>query len=181
MGVDTRISRAALYPTCLLLWISVLRRKTVRATLIIDKFHDFSHFTGFLVSQCFKYMRAVQKRGPLVNSEFYSGWLTHWRESIPIVNADEVVRVMKDMLALNASINIYMFHGGTNFGFTSGANKYEKSKNPEYLPQITSYDYDAPLDEAGDPTEKYFKIKNVLEEYVSFNTNKYNCTYDILI
>lgn len=112
-------------------------------------------------------MRKTQKRGPLVNSEFYAGWLGHWREPMPAVSADDVVRSLKDMLALNASVNVYMFHGGTNFGFTSGANKYENSKHPEYLPQLTSYDYDAPLDEAGDPTEKYFKIRKVLEEAVS--------------
>ncbi|XP_060881169.1 beta-galactosidase-like [Metopolophium dirhodum] len=116
------------------------------------------------VSQCFKYMRATQKRGPLVNSEFYAGWLSHWREPSPIISSYEVVETMKDMLALNASINFYMFHGGTNFGFTSGANKYDSLKNPGYLPQLTSYDYNSPLDEAGDPTEKYFKIKKLLEE-----------------
>ncbi|XP_027837509.2 beta-galactosidase-like isoform X2 [Aphis gossypii] len=116
------------------------------------------------VSQCFKYMRATQKRGPLVNSEYYVGWLSHWREPSPIVNSYDVLETMKNMLALNASINFYMFHGGTNFGFTSGANKYEKLKNSDYLPQLTSYDYDSPLNEAGDPTEKYFKIKKLLEE-----------------
>ncbi|XP_060841088.1 beta-galactosidase-like [Rhopalosiphum padi] len=116
------------------------------------------------VSQCFKYMRATQKRGPLVNSEYYAGWLSHWREPSPVVDSHEVVETMKNMLALNASINFYMFHGGTNFGFTSGANKYEKLKNPQFLPQLTSYDYNSPLDEAGDPTEKYFKIKKLLEE-----------------
>jgi len=108
-------------------------------------------------------MRKTQRRGPLVNSEFYAGWLSHWREPMPDVNSDDVVRVMKDMLTLNASFNFYMFHGGTNFGFTSGANTFE---NLEYLPQLTSYDYDAPLTEAGDPTEKYFKIKKFLEEEV---------------
>lgn len=115
-------------------------------------------------------MRSVQKRGPLVNSEYYTGWLSHWREPMPLVNSYEVVRGLKDMIALNASINFYMFHGGTNFGFTSGANKYENlnRRGDDYLPQLTSYDYDAPLNEAGDPTEKYFAIKKLLEEAVSF-------------
>jgi len=114
-------------------------------------------------------MRTTQKRGPLVNSEYYAGWLSHWREPSPVVSSYEVVETMKDMLALNASINFYMFHGGTNFGFTSGANKYESLKNPDYLPQLTSYDYNSPLDEAGDPTEKYFKIKKLLEKTVSLH------------
>ncbi|XP_025209097.1 beta-galactosidase-like isoform X2 [Melanaphis sacchari] len=124
---------------------------------------DFGSSTND-VFQCFKYMRATQKRGPLVNSEYYVGWLSHWRKPSPIINSNEVVETMKKMLAFNASINFYMFHGGTNFGFTSGANKYEKLENSEYLPQLTSYDYNSPLNEAGDPTEKYFKIKKLLEE-----------------
>jgi len=74
---------------------------------------------------------------------------------------------MKTLLAMNASFNFYMFHGGTNFGFTSGANTNDTTDSIGYLPQLTSYDYDAPLDEAGDPTEKYFKIKEVLAEAVS--------------
>lgn len=127
----------------------------------------------FSASQCFNYLKAVQKRGPLVNSEFYAGWLAHWEESMPAVNTDQVVRSMRDMLTLNASFNFYMFHGGTNFGFTSGANKYENLKRPKFVPQITSYDYDAPLDEAGDPTEKYFKIKNVLAEHVSLGEQSF--------
>lgn len=72
-----------------------------------------------------------------------------------------------------------MFHGGTNFGFTSGANKYDKLKNSDYLPQLTSYDYDSPLNEAGDPTEKYFKIKKLLEETVSHNNINKNIVYNI--
>lgn len=119
------------------------------------------------VSQCFTYMRNTQKRGPLVNSEFYVGWLSHWRIPFPVVGSNEIVRTMREMISLNASINIYMFHGGTNFGLTSGANRYESAKNLTYLPQSTSYDYDAPLTESGDPTEKYFKIKKLLEEAVS--------------
>jgi len=113
-------------------------------------------------------MRKVQKGGPLVNSEFYPGWLTHWQESESIVDTNDVVKQMKVMLAMNASFSFYMFHGGTNFGFTSGANTNDTKESIGYLPQLTSYDYNAPLDEAGDPTEKYFKIKQTLEEAVSF-------------
>lgn len=124
-----------------------------------------------LVSHCFDFMRKVNKKGPLVNSEFYPGWLTHWQESESIINSTAVVNQMKVMLAMNASFSFYMFHGGTNFGFTSGANTNNTNESIGYLPQLTSYDYNAPLDEAGDPTEKYFKIKETLKEAVSF----YNC------
>ncbi|XP_060865997.1 beta-galactosidase-like [Metopolophium dirhodum] len=123
-------------------------------------------------SQCFDFMRKVQKGGPLVNSEFYPGWLTHWQESESIVNPIDVVKQMKVMLAMNASFSFYMFHGGTNFGFTSGANTNDTKESIGYLPQLTSYDYNAPLDEAGDPTEKYFKIKQTLEEAKYAVTNE---------
>ncbi|XP_050429419.1 beta-galactosidase-like [Adelges cooleyi] len=113
---------------------------------------------------CFNFIREIQKTGPLVNSEFYPGWLSHWQEPNPVVHSEDVVRVMKQMLSLNASFNFYMFHGGTNFGFTSGANTNQSTPNAGYQPQLTSYDYDAPMTEAGDPTEKYFKIKQVLGE-----------------
>lgn len=113
-------------------------------------------------------MRKVQNGGPFVNSEFYPGWLTHWQESESIVHSIDVVKQMKVMLAMNASFSFYMFHGGTNFGFTSGANTNDTKESIGYLPQLTSYDYNAPLDEAGDPTEKYFQIKQTLEEAVSF-------------
>lgn len=63
-----------------------------------------------------------------------------------------------------------MFHGGTNFGFTSGANTVVNEHDIEYLPQLTSYDYNAPLDEAGDPTAKYFAIRQTLNQFVSFKS-----------
>jgi len=112
-------------------------------------------------------MKRVQRGGPPVNSEFYPGWLSHWQEPLSTVQPSDVVIGMKAMLALNASFNFYMFHGGTNFGFTSGANTNDSTDSVGYLPQLTSYDYDAPLDEAGDPTAKYFSIKRTLKEAVS--------------
>jgi len=112
-------------------------------------------------------MKKIQKGGPPVNSEFYPGWLAHWQEPHPKVNSSDVVKQMNSMLSMNASFSFYMFHGGTNFGFTSGANTDETGGNVGYLPQLTSYDYDAPLTEAGDLTEKYFKIKETLENAVS--------------
>lgn len=122
------------------------------------------------VSECFEVMKKAQNGGPLVNSEFYPGWLSHWQETSPTVNSTDVVNQMKVMLSMNASFSFYMFHGGTNFGFTSGANTNDTSDILGYLPQLTSYDYDAPLNEAGDPTEKYFKIKQTLEEAVSLSS-----------
>lgn len=115
-------------------------------------------------------MKNFQKGGPPVNSEFYPGWLAHWQEPHPKVSSAYVVKQMKTMLSFNASFSFYMFHGGTNFGFTSGANTNESDPNIGYLPQLTSYDYDAPITEAGDLTEKYFRIKQTLENAVGLLT-----------
>lgn len=114
-------------------------------------------------------MKKFQKGGPPVNSEFYPGWLAHWQEPHPKVNSSAVVKQMKSMLSMNASFSFYMFHGGTNFGFTSGAN----TNGTRYVPQLTSYDYNAPLTESGDLTEKYFNIKQTIAE----NAVSLNCFY----
>lgn len=66
------------------------------------------------------------------------------------------------MLDVGASVNFYMFHGGTNFGFTAGANHEGPGK---YKPDLTSYDYDAPMDESGDPTPKYMLIRDTIKNY----------------
>uniref|UniRef100_A0A1B6C0R4 Beta-galactosidase n=1 Tax=Clastoptera arizonana TaxID=38151 RepID=A0A1B6C0R4_9HEMI len=122
---------------------------------------DFA--SGVNVSATFTPLRTYQTHGPLVNSEYYTGWLTHWGEPFQTAQTDEVVKTLKDILDLNASVNLFMFAGGTNFGFTSGANY----GTPSYQPQITSYDYGSPLDEAGDPTEKYYAIKKLISEYTT--------------
>ncbi|XP_018406225.1 PREDICTED: beta-galactosidase-like [Cyphomyrmex costatus] len=118
--------------------------------------------TSSNVTNSFLSLRLYQPRGPLVNSEFYPGWLTHWGEAFQRVKTEAIVKSLKEMLALGASVNFYMFYGGTNFGFTSGANGGEDA----YIPQLTSYDYDAPLTEAGDPTTKYFAIRDVIGRYL---------------
>ncbi|XP_017762867.1 PREDICTED: beta-galactosidase [Eufriesea mexicana] len=121
---------------------------------------DFGTNTN--VTKNFEIMRKYQPRGPLVNSEFYPGWLTHWQEPFQRVKAVAVAETLNEMLSLGASVNMYMFYGGTNFGYTAGANGGENT----YSPQLTSYDYDAPLTEAGDPTPKYFDIRNVVSKYL---------------
>ncbi|CAK1581964.1 unnamed protein product [Parnassius mnemosyne] len=107
-----------------------------------------------------KTFRRYFPRGPLMNSEYYSGWLTHWNESLQQIPGDSVVNTLRIMLNNGFNVNFYMFFGGSNFEFSAGAN-YGQT----YLPDITSYDYDAPLNEAGDPTEKYYLIRNLLSEY----------------
>uniref|UniRef100_A0A8C3M518 Beta-galactosidase n=1 Tax=Geospiza parvula TaxID=87175 RepID=A0A8C3M518_GEOPR len=115
---------------------------------------------GSNVTEAFGAQRRVEPRGPLVNSEYYTGWLDYWGEAHASTSAAWVARGLEDMLQLGASTNMYMFHGGTNFAYWSGADY-----KGQYKPVTTSYDYDAPLSEAGDPTEKLFAIRTVISKF----------------
>lgn len=94
---------------------------------------------------------------PVFCSELYPGWLTHWGEAWASVKTEEVLADLRWLLENGKSFSFYVFHGGTNFGFFAGANY-----GNEYQPDVTSYDYDAPLNEMGQPTPKYFAIRDAL-------------------
>ncbi|GEN47593.1 glycoside hydrolase family 35 protein [Ligilactobacillus pobuzihii] len=96
---------------------------------------------------------------PLMNMEFWDGWFDRWGEPIHVRDQDEMVAALKEVIE-HGSVNMYMFHGGTNFGFMNGCSA---RKNHD-LPQITSYDYGAPLNEQGNPTSGYFKIQKMIHE-----------------
>ena len=102
----------------------------------------------------------LERGVPVFCSELYPGWLTHWGEPWARVKTEEFLPGLRWLLDNGKSFSLYMFHGGTNFGFTAGANFSDR-----YQPDVTSYDYDAPLDEAGRPTEKYFAIRDLLRKY----------------
>lgn len=104
-------------------------------------------------------------KGPYMVAEFYPGWLMHWAEPFPATPTDSFLPAYRELLRRGASVNLYMFHGGTNFGFTSGANY---SKQYPIQPSTTSYDYDAPLSEAGWPTPKYYALRDVIRSQVSY-------------
>jgi len=103
--------------------------------------------------------------GPYMVAEFYPGWLSHWAEPFPEASASEVARQTESYLKNDVSFNFYMVHGGTNFGFTSGAN-YDKKHDIQ--PDLTSYDYDAPISEAGWVTPKYDSIRAVIKKYANY-------------
>uniref|UniRef100_A0A4W6C861 Beta-galactosidase n=1 Tax=Lates calcarifer TaxID=8187 RepID=A0A4W6C861_LATCA len=113
---------------------------------------------GANVTAAFEAQRHAEPHGPLVNSEFYTGWLDHWGSPHSVVSSAAVAKALNKILATGANVNLYMFIGGTNFGYWNGANS-------PYGSQPTSYDYDAPLTEAGDLTEKYFAIREVIKMY----------------
>ncbi len=104
---------------------------------------------------------AFRPGAPLFSTEYWPGWFDHWghpHETRPI---DKQVADLEYILGHGASVNIYMFHGGTSFGFMAGASW----TNNEYLPDVTSYDYDAPLDEAGHVTPKFMAYRDAILKY----------------
>ena len=102
-------------------------------------------------------------KGPYLVTEFYPGWLDHWEEPFQRVTTEEVVNQLNVYLRAGVSFNFYMAHGGTNFGFFSGANY---SRKHPLQPDITSYDYDAPISEAGWVTPKYLAIRKAMSAYI---------------
>uniref|UniRef100_A0A8C5BXT4 Galactosidase, beta 1-like n=1 Tax=Gadus morhua TaxID=8049 RepID=A0A8C5BXT4_GADMO len=119
---------------------------------------DFGTDTN--ITKAFRLQRRFEPHGPLVNSEFYTGWLDHWGEVHAGVDKWNVSKALREMLALGASVNMYMFEGGTNFGYWNGADH-----DTRFRSVVTSYDYDAPLTEAGDPTEKLLLIRDVIKQF----------------
>ncbi|XP_037946406.1 beta-galactosidase-like [Teleopsis dalmanni] len=137
---------------------SVLYCGHIEGVLATMDFGATSNLTNF-----WDRLRRIQPKGPLVNAEYYPGWLTHWSESMARVPTKAITNTFIEMLNSNASVNLYMFYGGTNFGFTAGSNDGGPGR---FQPDITSYDYDAPMTEAGDPTPKYFKIREIIGRYL---------------
>jgi len=103
--------------------------------------------------------------GPYMVAEFYPGWLDHWAEPFQKVSTESVAAQTEKYLKAGVSFNFYMVHGGTNFAFTSGANYDNKH---DIQPDITSYDYDAPISEAGWATPKYLALRKLFQQNVSY-------------
>lgn len=102
------------------------------------------------------------EKRPLMVMEFWIGWFDAWGdEKHHTTSVADAAQEFSDILE-EGSVNIYMFHGGTNFGFTSGANYYEK-----LAPDVTSYDYDALLTEWGDTTPKYKAFKEIIQRHTA--------------
>lgn len=102
-------------------------------------------------------------KGPYFMAEWYPAWFDWWGEPHHTVPAEKYAQQLDSVLSAGLSINMYMFHGGTTRGFMNGANCYDTSF---YQPQVSSYDYDAPLDEAGNATEKFMVFRNVIARHL---------------
>jgi len=104
-------------------------------------------------------LKEFRPNQPLMCGEYWCGWFDHWYEGHHIRPQQEIIDDFRNFMDMKASINVYMFHGGTNFGFMNGANYIDK-----YAPTITSYDYNSPLTEAGDRTENYYILRGIIED-----------------
>ncbi len=118
---------------------------------------------GSRVEENFKAHDKLFPESPKMCMEMWNGWFDAWGDKKHhTTSAEDYAKVVDDMLE-RGHLNMYMFIGGTNFGFTSGANHYEK-----FLPDVTSYDYDACLSECGDITPKYLAVREVIKKYVDY-------------
>ncbi|MFF3627445.1 beta-galactosidase family protein [Streptomyces sp. NPDC002164] len=115
--------------------------------------------------EAFEVLRRHQPKGPLMCMEFWCGWFDHWGAEPVVRDPEESARALREILECGASVNIYMAHGGTNFAGWAGANRSGPLQDQGFLPTVTSYDYDAPIDEYGRPTEKFWRFREVLAEY----------------
>lgn len=108
---------------------------------------------------------AARRRNPHVpsfSSETYPGWLTHWGEKWAKTDSGSIVKELQYLLSHHKSFNLYVVHGGTNFGYWAGANAGNAT---QYQPDVTSYDYDAPINEQGQATPKYYAIRRLIQQY----------------
>jgi beta-galactosidase len=106
----------------------------------------------------FAALKKLRPEGPFMNSEYWDGWFDHWGANHASTDAKQQASDLDWTLRQGYSISLYMFHGGTSFGWMNGAN----SNGKNYEPDVTSYDYDSPLDESGRPTPKYFLFRDTI-------------------
>ncbi|XP_058780617.1 beta-galactosidase 17-like [Vicia villosa] len=142
-----------------------LEKGTIRGDTVFSAV-DFT--TGDDPWPIFKLQKEFNAPGksPPLSTEFYTGWLTHWGEKNAKTGADSTAAALEEILRKNGSAVLYMAHGGSNFGFYNGANT--GADEADYKPDLTSYDYDAPITEAGDvDNSKFNAIRSVIARYSS--------------
>ena len=139
-------------------------RGCLRAGTLIDDDVFVTGNFGSRAGENFANLKAFHeehgKNWPLMCMEFWDGWFNRWGENVITRDAQDLADSVRELLELGGSMNLYMFHGGTNFGFMNGCS----ARHTHDLHQVTSYDYDAPLNEEGNPTEKWYKLRDVVRE-----------------
>ncbi len=116
--------------------------------------------TGANIDKQFAKLKEVRPESPLMCSEFWSGWFDKWGAQHETRPAEKMIEGTDEMLSKGISFSLYMTHGGTNWGHWAGAN------SPGFAPDVTSYDYDAPINEAGQTTPKYMELRKTLAKYM---------------
>uniref|UniRef100_A0A8I3W623 Beta-galactosidase n=1 Tax=Callithrix jacchus TaxID=9483 RepID=A0A8I3W623_CALJA len=130
--------------------VELLLTSDVLATINLQKLHR----------NTFSQLHKVQRDKPLLIMEYWVGWFDRWGDKHHVTDAKEIEHTVSEFIKYEISFNVYMFHGGTNFGFLNGATYFGK-----HAGVVTSYDYDAVLTEAGDYTEKYFKLQKLFGSF----------------
>lgn len=115
--------------------------------------------TGSNIDDQFRHLRELRPQAPLMCSEFWSGWFDKWGARHETRPAADMVANIDEMLSKGISFSLYMTHGGTSFGHWAGAN------SPGFAPDVTSYDYDAPINEYGAATPKYYTLRETMQKY----------------
>ncbi len=115
--------------------------------------------TGANINDQFRRLGELRPNAPKMCSEFWSGWFDKWGARHETRPAKDMVDGMDEMLSKGISFSLYMTHGGTSFGHWAGAN------SPGFAPDVTSYDYDAPINEYGHTTEKYYELREMMQKY----------------
>ncbi|XP_032140796.1 beta-galactosidase-1-like protein 3 isoform X2 [Sapajus apella] len=130
--------------------VELLLTSDMLATINLQKLHR----------NTFSQLHKVQRDKPILIMEYWVGWFDRWGDKHHVTDAKEIEHTVSEFIKYEISFNVYMFHGGTNFGFLNGATNYGK-----HAGVVTSYDYDAVLTEAGDYTEKYFKLQKLFGSF----------------
>ena len=115
--------------------------------------------TGANINDQFRRLGELRPNAPKMCSEFWSGWFDKWGARHETRPAKDMVEGMDEMLSKGISFSLYMTHGGTSFGHWAGAN------SPGFAPDVTSYDYDAPINEYGHATPKFWELRKMMEKY----------------
>ncbi|KAK2828851.1 hypothetical protein Q5P01_019885 [Channa striata] len=107
-----------------------------------------------------QHLTAIQPKSPTMVMDYWTGWFDAWGDLHHVLPPEDTVSTVREILRRGMSFNLYMFHGGSSFGFSSGA-----LAHPSYKSLVSSYDYDAPLTEAGEYTPKYHLLRDLFSRY----------------
>jgi beta-galactosidase len=126
----------------------------------LPELHAVANFGPGDAKKEFVKLQKFRPGRPVMSGEYWDGWFDHWGDKHHVTDANQQTEELDWILSQGYSINLYMFHGGTNFRFTNGAN-WENV----YEPDVTSYDYDSPVSESGALTRKYFQFREVISKH----------------